>query len=112
MPIRQYACAKLTATVVLLQWSLLLTLWVTPTWTPPKMKFFELLWAWLHRPTFYPLVALVVGGPVLSVLAWAGRGTHRIWLVISWVAFAGAIHHWFSDRFMAMLRVLWWMWAE
>lgn len=109
MAMRQYACSRMAQAVVLLQWSLLLTLWVTPTWTPPKVKLFELLWAWMHRPTFYPLIALVIAGPVLTILAWTSHGTHRIWLVLSWLVFAAVIQSQFSERVTTMVRVLWWV---
>ncbi len=97
----------LTWGVVLLQCSLLVTLAVTPTWTPPRMKIAELFWAWLHKPEFYPLVALVVLGPILTFLATQIRGVHRWWLVICWSAFFILIVNFFGDRMLLMGRALW-----
>ena len=112
LPMRQRICTKLTTTVIVLQMAVLLTLWITPTWTPPKMKLVELLWAWLHEPTFYPFIALLIGGPILTAIAWCYRGPHRLWLVLAWVIFIAVLFGGFHDRVMAMIRVLWWRITE
>ena len=56
----------MVVSVVILQAALLLTLAVTPTDPPDGPRLLELLWAWMHKPTFYPLAALLVGGPTLT----------------------------------------------
>jgi len=103
---------RLTWVVVGIQAALLVTLWVTPMWLPPKMRFMELLWAWMHRPTFYPLTVLVFAGPVLSGLAWCCPGRHRLWLVASWLGLVVVVFRFHHDRVTAMLRVLWWQWID
>ncbi len=104
----RYIASRFTNAVILLQAAMLLTLWVTPTWTPPRVAFIELIWAWMHQPTFYPFTALIIGGPLLTILASCCRGMHRLWLALSWTAFALIIMSQFNDRVMAMARVLWW----
>lgn len=86
---------------------MLLTLAVTDTWHPPRIGLLELLWAWMHRPTFYPLVALLVGGPVLTIIAWRMRGRHHLPLLLSWLIFGVAAWYFFERRIDLMLRVLW-----
>jgi len=76
------------------------------------MKLFELLWAWMHRATFYPLVALVLAGPCLTIAAWVCRGRHRLWLVCSWTVFTIIMMKFHYHRAAAMLRVLWWIWMD
>ena len=101
--------AKLTWIVILLQGAMLLTLAVTPPMLlPPRVRFFELIWASMHEPTFYPLVALLIGGPVLSMAALRLRGLHRAWLVASWIAFGVVIYIYHQDRMITMLRALYW----
>ncbi len=112
LSMREQLCMRLTCGVVVLQGAVLLTLWVTPTWTPPRIKLIELLWAWMHQPTFYPLAVLVAAGPVMTIAAWVGRGRHRLWLVVSWLVFAVIIVRSFGDRAEAMMRVLWWVITE
>lgn len=101
--------SHLTWLVVALQSAMLLTLWVTPTWQPPRVRLFELIWAWMHRPTFYPLAALMVVGPIASVMAWCCRGRHGRWLLLSWLVFLTIMAGGFSERVSTMARVLWWV---
>lgn len=100
--------SQLTWLVIALQWALLLTLWVTPTWQPPRVRFIELIWAWMHRPTFYPLASLTVVGPIATVMAWPCRGQHRRWLLLGWLAFFTVLVGWHWERITTMSRVLWW----
>jgi len=94
--------------VMALQAAVLLTLLLTPTHPPARLTFFELLWASARRPTFYPLVALMLAGPVLTWLALLERGVHRRWLAVTWCAFLLAVVIGFGDRVAAMLRVMLW----
>ena len=109
--LRQVA-GRLTGVVVGCQAPFLVTLWVTPVWLPPKMRFIELVWAWMHRPTFYPLMVLVIAGPILSAVAWCCPGRHRLRLVASWLGLAVVLFWFHHDRVTAMLRVLWWQWID
>jgi hypothetical protein len=102
--------ARLALAVLLLQGAVLLTWYVTPG-EPPRgqtLTMWQLLWASSRKATFYPLVALLVAGPVLTVLACRVDGRHRLWLVCGWVGFALVATHAFSHRLEVMLRVLWW----
>ncbi|MEX2213357.1 MAG: hypothetical protein WD768_04475 [Phycisphaeraceae bacterium] len=107
---RQFA-AWLTWGVVLLQTAMLVTLAVTPTWQPPRVTFFELIWAWMHQPTFYPFAALLIGGPALTILAWTIKGWHRAALVVAWCCFAVLLHHHFGERVGTMWRVIVWQYS-
>ncbi len=102
----------MTWAVVLLQTCMLVTLAVAPRWNPPRGQFFEVVWAWMHKPSFYPFVALLIGGPVLTFLATQVKGIHRWWLVIAWSAFFIILVNFFSDRVMVMGRMLWWRYLE
>lgn len=93
--------------VILLQGAMLLTLFVTkPHPLTHRIRLAELVWAWMHQPAFYPLVALLVGGPVLSVMAMSMRGQHRVWLALSWAIFALLVYVYFPDRAVSMTRSL------
>jgi len=92
--------------VVALQGALLLTLAVTPSDPPEGPHLLRLIWAWMHRPTFYPLAALLIGGPVLTYLAWQTRGKHRRGLVLSWVIFLIVLTTCFGRRVWVMLQLL------
>ncbi len=94
--------------VLALQAALLLTLAVTPSDPPSGPHLLRLLWASMHRPTFYPLVALLVGGPALTWIAWRTPGRHRTVLIWAWVVFLAVLISAFGDRTVVMLRVLWW----
>ncbi len=87
---------------------MLLTLAVTPTDPPSGPHLLRLLWAWMHRPTFYPLVALLIGGPTLTWIAWRTPGKHRITLACAWGVFLIILIGAFGERTTVMLRVLWW----
>jgi len=99
---------KLTWAVAALQGAVLLTFALVPANTPPRLPLMDLLWAASRKPQFSPLVALLVGGPVLSALAWQARGTHRALLVIFWSAFLAVVVAFHLERVRMMLRVLAW----
>jgi hypothetical protein len=109
---RRLAAGWMTWGVALLQSAMLVTLAVTPGWDPPRAKFFEIIWAWAHKPSFYPVAALLVLGPILTFLACQVRGMHRWWLVICWSAFFIITANCFGDRVMVMGRMLWWKYVE
>jgi hypothetical protein len=108
-PARRRAVShRLTWIVIGLQSALLLTLWVTPSDPPSGSHLMMMLWAWMHRPTFYPLVALLIGGPTLSWVAWQTPGRHRTAIVLAWCIFLTILLSAFGQRVVVMLRVLWW----
>ncbi|GEM_PF-1801008 len=109
---KRVAAGWMTWAVVVLQACLLVTLAVAPRWNPPRGQFFEVVWAWMHKPSFYPFVALLVIGPVLSFLASQIKGMHRWWLLITWSAFFIILVNFFGDRVMVMGRMLWWRYLE
>lgn len=62
----------------------------------------------MHKPTFYPLVALLLGGPPLTWLAWQTPGRHRAALLCAWAVFLTILLGAFGERTSVMLRILWW----
>ena len=95
-------------TVIFLQAALLLTLAATPSDPPHGPHFLQLIWAWMHKPTFYPLTALLIAGPILSSLAWRTPGKHRTLLVLAWAVCLAVLLSAFGERTLVMLRILWW----
>ncbi len=106
--------ARLALVVLALQGAVLLALAMTPG-DPPggaRLTLWQLLWASARKPTFYPLVGLLVAGPVLTVVAWRLRGPHRSWLVLGWGAFLAIAVPVYGFRLAVMLRVLWWQYGS
>jgi hypothetical protein len=104
---RRQLAGVMTWAVAALQGAVLLTFAVDPSDPPQAQGLFQLLWAAAHRPSFYPLVGLLVAGPVLTGLAWCVRGPHRPWLIASWAAFLPLAILWHAHRLNVMLRILW-----
>lgn len=98
----------LTALVAALQLVTLGAMWADPASQPLNLLPFELFWAWMHKPSFYPVIAVLTVAPALSVLAWQVRGPHRIGLACCWLAFAAVIYFCFYERVALNLRILWW----
>lgn len=94
--------------VIALQVSLVLALVLVPG-DPPEVRltWLELLWASARRPMFYPFVAVLIAGPVLTLLAVSQPGRHRAWLALGWCAFSLVIMLLFARRIAVMLEVLW-----
>ena len=107
-PRRRRLALWMTLGVVLLLWSLLVTLAVMPGRLPPRGPLFELLWAAGRQPMFYPLVGVLLLGPPLTWLAWRVPGRHRLGLVLAWSVFALVVSLLFQEHVELMLRVLWW----
>lgn len=105
---RRAISGQLTWIVIGLQAALLLTLAATPADPPRGPHLFKLIWAWMHKPTFYPLVALLCAGPPLTWLAWQTSGRHRAALVLAWAVFLIILFSVFGHRTTVMLRILWW----
>jgi hypothetical protein len=100
---------RLVWCVALLQAGMLLTLFVTrPAWYWTRSHLLGLLWAWAHQPAFYPLMALLLGGPLLSVMAWRIRGSHRAWLLVAWAVFIPLVLVYYPDQIRMMLDSLQW----
>ena len=108
-PRRQRQLAqRMTALVAALHGALLLTLALDEDPLPWEVGLFELLWAAAHRPMFYPLVAVLIAGPVLTALAWRVPGRHRHYLLGIWgvsVLLLGTV---FAERIRLMLEILHW----
>ncbi len=95
--------------VLVLQVLVLVALALTPGEPPAmRMALLERLWAAARQPTFYPLIALLIGGPVLTLLALRMAGRHQAWLAMGWCGFAFVLMIAFGHRVAVMLDVLWW----
>lgn len=97
----------LTACVVGLQLIYIGALLADPASQPWDVEFAELLWAWMHKPSFYPFLAVFLVGPLLSVLAWRIRGPHRFWLAVGWLAFLAVIYFYYLNRVLLKAEILW-----
>ena len=105
---RRQLAGRLTLAVAALHGALLLTLALDEDPLPWEVGLFELLWAAAHRPMFYPLVAVLIAGPVLTALAWRVPGRHRHYLLGIWgvsVLLLGTV---FAERMRLMLEILHW----
>lgn len=105
---RRTISQRLTWVVIGLQSALLITMWATPSDPPSGPHLLRLLWAWMHKPSFYPLVALLIAGPPLTYLAWRTPGRHRAAIVAAWLIFLTILVTAFGERTWIMLRILWW----
>lgn len=103
--------ARMTLATLAMQGALLVTLAVTPGDPPGGATLWKLLWASSRKPTFVPLVILLLAGPPLTWLAWRIGGPHRRWLVAGWLTFAVIVALFYIPRLDAMLRILWWRYA-
>lgn len=108
-PRRRRRIAEHMAMVVMaLQVSLVLAMALVPG-EPPRvqMNWLELLWSSARRPMFYLLLAALIGGPALTLLAVRQPGRHRAWLALAWCAFSLVLMILFARRVAVMLDVLW-----
>lgn len=92
--------------MLLVQASVLLTFWVDPGPPPPEGRLWQQVWALFHRPSFYPLVALVCFAPPATWAAWTVPGRHRTWLAVGWALFLGLLIGFHGHRVAVMLRLL------
>lgn len=99
---------RLTILVATLHGILLTTLAFAPDDLPIRIHVFELLWAAPRRPLFYPLIALLFIGPVLTLIAWQVRGHHRFYLLGAWAGSLLLLMTTFAERLGLMLEILWW----
>ena len=97
----------LTLCVLLMQAALLAAFVLDPSDPPRAGSFWQALWALGHRPSFYPLVGLIVFGPWATWLAMASRGKHRRLLLGSWLLFLPLAVMLHGHRLAVMLKVLW-----
>jgi hypothetical protein len=104
---RSRLTAYLTLLVLLLQAALLVTFALDPSQPPTASSFFQALWALGHKPSFYPLVALLVIGPWATWLALSGRGGHRRVVLASWLLFLPLALVLHGHRIAVMMKVLW-----
>ncbi|MEL7088666.1 MAG: hypothetical protein AAGL98_09545 [Planctomycetota bacterium] len=97
----------LAAAVIALQAILLLTLAVTTAWQPPKLPAIEYLWVCAANLSFYPMLLLIVGGPLLTWLACRMDGKKRSVMSLSWTAFGFTLVLAFGSEAQSMLNTLW-----
>jgi len=109
---RQKLAIYLTWTVVLLQAAVLLTFYVKRGEEPPNAiilkELHERAWARNNIEMFYPLIAVLIAGPILTSLAWVIAGWHRIVLAASWIGFIIMTLSFFGRMVLVMLRILSW----
>lgn len=97
----------LTAAVVFLQAAVLIAFALDPSEPPRAGSFVQALWALGHKPSFYPLVGLLLIGPWATWMVISGRGPHRRVVIGAWLVFlplAVVLH---GHRIAVMLKVLW-----
>jgi hypothetical protein len=97
----------LTAAVVALQAALLVMFWLDPSDPPRSGSLWQALWALGHKPSFYPLVGLLVVGPAATWLAMSRPGVHRQRLLVAWAVFLPLVTVMHGHRIYVMLSVLW-----
>ncbi|MEM7626447.1 MAG: hypothetical protein AAF333_12695 [Planctomycetota bacterium] len=95
------------AAVITLQAVMLLTLAVTSAWSPPRLPLIEYLWVWASHASFYPMLLLLVGGPVLTWLACRMDAKKRGVMSLSWTAFALTLVLAFGAEAQSMLQTMW-----
>jgi len=92
--------------VVALQVAMVVTFMVDRSDPPRVGSLWQALWALSHKPSFYPLVGVVLIGPPATYLAWTRRGAQRWAVAIAWAVFIPAAYVFFSHRIAVMLRLL------
>lgn len=97
----------LAAAVIALQAVMLLTLAVTTSWQPPKVRVIEALWAWAQSTSFYPMLLLLIGGPLFTWLAFRMDRKKLGVLSLSWAAFGVTLVLAFGAEAQSMLQTLW-----
>ncbi|MEM1356516.1 MAG: hypothetical protein AAF593_05175 [Planctomycetota bacterium] len=97
----------LAAAVIALQAALLGTLAVTTQWQPPKVRMIEALWAWAQNVSFYPLLLLLIGGPLFTWLAFSMDRKKLGVLSASWAVFGLTLVLAFGAEAQVMLKTLW-----
>lgn len=108
---RRVLARRLAEIVFLLQLAVLLTWLITDRpWgdaSASRAGLMDMLWYWIRQPSFYPFLALVVLGVPMTAMSWLiWRGRHRAVLVVSWGFFFLIAATFFSDYFMATVRLL------
>ncbi|MEM8737549.1 MAG: hypothetical protein AAGG38_03590 [Planctomycetota bacterium] len=98
---------SLAAAVIALQLGMLGTLALTTQWQPPKVRVLEALWVWAQNVSFYPLLLLLVGGPVLTWLACRTDRKKLGVLSVSWATFGLTLVLVFGAEAQSLLRTLW-----
>jgi len=95
------------ASVISLQIALLGTLTLSTYWQPPRVRVLEALWAWCHNVSFYPMLMLLIGGPLLTWLALALDRKKLGVLMLSWGVFGLTLVLAFGTQAQSMLKTLW-----
>lgn len=97
----------LAASVVALQAGILASLAFATRWQPPKVRVIEAGWVWLQDISFYLLILLLIGGPLLTWLACSMDRKKRGVLTLSWAAFGLTLVLGFGAEAQAMLQAVW-----
>lgn len=97
----------ITALVIALQLVCIGAFLADPATLPWNLEPFEMLWAWFHKPSFYPLIVLIAVGFPLTLLSLRIRGPHRAAMILSWMIFATVVYLRFYDRVLLKLEILW-----
>lgn len=97
----------LATAVIALQGGMLATLAVTTQWQPPKVRVIEAIWAWTQNVSFYPLLLLLIGGPLFTWLALSLDRKKLGVLSASWAVFGLTLILAFGAEAQIMLKTLW-----
>ncbi|MEM9417577.1 MAG: hypothetical protein AAGA25_00800 [Planctomycetota bacterium] len=97
----------LATAVISLQAAMLGTLAVTTQWQPPKVRMIEAIWAWAQNVSFYPLLLLLIGGPLFTWLACSLDRKKFGVLTTSWAVFGLTLIIAFGAEAQVMFMTLW-----
>jgi hypothetical protein len=102
----RFAARYTFQTVLALQGAVLLTFFVDPSNPPASEGLSQLLWALAHKPSFYPVAALVLVGLPITFIALMFRGKHRINLALTWATFLTILAVFHQHRIVVMIQIL------
>ncbi|MBB6430814.1 hypothetical protein [Algisphaera agarilytica] len=97
----------LATAVIALQAGMLTTLAVTTQWQPPKVRMIEALWAWAQNASFYPLLLLLIGGPLFTWMACSLDRKKFGVMTTSWAVFGLTLVIVFGAEAQVMFKTLW-----
>lgn len=104
---RSHLATHLTLTVLALQAAVVAVFFLDPGDPPAKGEVWQGLWALGHKPSFVPLIGLLVVGPPATWLARSIPGGHRYWLAAGWLAFIALVLARFAHRMGVMSWLVW-----
>lgn len=97
---------SLVLTVIGLQLILLATLAFTVSWRPPQVRLIEAVWAWGCDLSYFPLLLLLIGGPIFTWLALALDRRRFGVLFLAWLVFGVTLVTAFGAEAQIMLHSL------